>query len=81
MVPAVLWLCLLIAKTLQNVQKNKSIKNQYFTAFAELPSEYEFVMDCEDYVETTDIENFFGGIFKNKNTTFEKASKKLQEKR
>ena len=70
----------LIAKTLQKAQKNKNIKTKYFTAFAELPAEYEFVLDCEDYVETTDIENFFSGIFKNKNTTFDKASKKASRK-
>jgi len=70
----------IIAKTLQKAQKNKSIKNKYFTAFAELPTEYEFVLDCDDYVETTDIEKLFKGIFKNKNTTFEKASKKAARK-
>ena len=70
----------LIAKTLQKAQKNKNIKNKYFTAFAELPVEYEHVLDCDDFIETTDIENFFGGIFKNKNTTFEKASKKAVRK-
>ena len=70
----------LIAKTLQKVQKNKSIKNKYFTAFAELPVAYENALDCDDFVETTDVENFFDGIFKNKNTTFEKASKKAARK-
>ena len=70
----------LIAKTLQKAQRNKSIKNKYFTAFAELPTEYEFALDCDDYVETTDMEKLFDGIFKNKSTTFEKASKKASKK-
>ncbi len=70
----------LIAKTLQKAQKNRKIKNKYFTAFAELPVVYEHVLDCDDFIETTDIENFFGEIFKNKNTTFEKASKKAARK-
>ena len=70
----------LIAKILQKAQRNKSVKDKYFTAFAELPTEYEFALDCDDYVETTDMEKLFGGIFKNKNTTFEKASKKAARK-
>ncbi len=70
----------LIAKTLQKVQKNRKIKNKYFRAFAELPIAYEHVLDCDDFIETTDIENFFGEIFKNKNTTFKKASKKAARK-
>lgn len=70
----------LIAKTLQKAQKNKHINNKFFTAFAELPVAYEHALDCEDFIETTDVENFFDGIFKNKNTTFEKASKKAARK-
>ena len=70
----------LIAKTLQKAQKNRKIKNKYFTAFAELPVVYEHILDCDDFIETTDIENFFGEIFKNKNTTFDKASKKAARK-
>ena len=70
----------LIARTLQKVQKNKKIKDKYFTAFTELPAAYEYALDCDDFVESTDIEKLFKGIFKNKNTTFEKASKKAARK-
>lgn len=70
----------LVAKTLQKAQKNKKVKNKYFTAFAELPVEFEHALDCDDYVETNDMEKLFDGIFKNKNTTFEKASKKAARK-
>ncbi len=70
----------LIARTLQKVQKNNRIKSKYFKAFAELPSEFEFALGCDDYIENSDIEKFLDGIFKNKNTTFEKASKKASRK-
>jgi len=70
----------LIAKTLQKAQKNNRIKSKYFKAFAELPSEFEFALACDDYIENSDIEKFLDGIFKNKNTTFEKASKKASRK-
>ncbi len=70
----------LIAKTLQKAQKNRNVKSKYFTAFAELPAEFEYALDCEDYVENSDIEKLVSGIFKNKNTTFEKASKKANRK-
>ncbi len=70
----------LVAKTLQYVQKNKVLRNRYFTSFSELPIDIAYALDCDDYVDDSEIEKLFDGLFKNKNTTFEKASKKAARK-
>ncbi len=70
----------LVAKTLQKVQKNKRLQKKYFINFDQLPNELENVLNCEDYMDTSEIEKLFESIFKNKNTTFEKASKKASRK-
>jgi len=70
----------LVAKTLQKVQSNKSLKRKFFTNFDDLPIALENALNCEDYMDTSEIEKLFENIFKNKNTTFEKASKKASRK-
>jgi penicillin-binding protein 1A len=70
----------LIARTLQKVQNNKSLRKRYFTSFAELPFEYEEALNCNDFVDSSEIEKLFDRFFKNKSTTFDKASKKASRK-
>ncbi len=70
----------LVAKTLQKIQKNKVLSNKYFASFEDLPLAYSDALDCVDYVDDSEIEKLFDGLFKNKNTTFEKASKKAARK-
>ena len=70
----------LVAKTLQKVQQNRTLRNKYFVAFEELPVDYQDALNCEDYKDASEIEKLFDGIFNNKNTTFEKASKKATRK-
>ncbi|MCF6296698.1 MAG: transglycosylase domain-containing protein [Flavobacteriaceae bacterium] len=70
----------LVAKTLQRVQNNSKLKKKFFTAFKELPIEYIDALSCEDFIEDSDFERFFEGIFKNKNANFGKSSKKVERK-
>lgn len=66
----------IVAKTLQKVQRNPRLKRDYLLKnnFTDT-SEY---LACPDFIEDSDIEKFFDDIFKDKNTTFEKASKKAK---
>ncbi len=70
----------LVAKILQKAQKNKKLKDKYFVNFENLPIEIENALNCNDYVDISEIEKLFESIFGNKNTTFEKASKKAERK-
>lgn len=70
----------LVAKTLQQVQKNRTLKNKFFTKFETLPEPFYGALDCEDYVDDSDIEKFLERIFKKKSTTFEQASKRAERK-
>ena len=70
----------LVAKTLQNVQKDPILRRRYFTTFEKLPKEYEDALICADFIDDSEIEKMFDGMFKNKNTTFEKASKKASRR-
>lgn len=70
----------IVAKTLQKVQENKSMTRKYFQRFNDLNGEYTYALDCEDYVDPSEIEKFFDDLFPDKGTTFEKASKKAQRK-
>lgn len=70
----------LVAKTLQNVQKDPILRRRYFTTFEKLPKEYEDALICADFIDDSEIEKLFDGMFKNKNTTFEKASKKASRR-
>ncbi len=66
----------IIARTLQKVQKNSGLKRKYLktTGF----NDYSNSLACPDYIDDSEIEKFFDDIFKDKNTTFEKASKKAK---
>lgn len=66
----------IVARTLQKVQKNSGLKRKYLktTGF----NDYSDFLDCPDYIDDSEIEKFFDDIFKDKNTTFEKASKKAK---
>ena len=70
----------IVAKTFQKVQKNKSMTRKYFQPFADLNGAYTYALDCEDYVDPSEMEQFFDDLFPDKSTTFEKASKKAQRK-
>ncbi len=70
----------IVAKTLQKVQNNRNLKKQLIEPFNELPVVYQDALSCEDFMEDSDFEKFFEGIFKNKNTTFEKESRKTERK-
>jgi len=70
----------IVAKTLQKVQKNTTLSTSLFEQFDQLPVAYQDALACEDFMEDSDFEIFFGRIFKNENTTFEKESKKTERK-
>jgi len=70
----------LVAKTLQKVQNNSSLRRSLFEPFDELPDAYQDALACDDFMEDSDFEKFFEGVFKNENTTFEKESKKAERK-
>ena len=70
----------LVAKTLQYVQKNTSLRKKYFISFEQLSEEYDDALTCADYIDDSELEKLFDGMFNNKNTTFEKASKKAGRK-
>ena len=70
----------LVAKTLQGVQKNKSLKRKYFRSFSSMTDENILALNCSDYVDDSEFEKFFDDFFAKKSTTFEKASKKAKKK-
>ncbi len=70
----------LIAKTLQSVQKNPILYRKYFENFPDLPEYLAEALSCEDYLEDSEFEKFFDGIFKKHETTVDKASKKAMRK-
>lgn len=68
----------LVAKTLQTVQKNNSLKSLYLNGL-NIPETYLSSLDCVDHIDDSDIEKFFDDIFRDKNMTFEKASKRAKK--
>ena len=70
----------LVAKTLQGIQKNRSLRKKYSKAFPPLSEDLTEALICDDYLEESDFEKFFEGIFKKHETTFDKASKKASRK-
>lgn len=70
----------IVAKTLQKIQRTKNFKKKYFVSFKSLPEAYDDALACVDYMEDSDIEKFWDKIFKEKNTNFEKTSKKAERK-
>ena len=70
----------LVAKTLQKVQNNSRLRRSLFEPFDELPTAYHDAMACDDFIEDSDFEKFFEGVFKNEKTTFAKESKKTERK-
>jgi len=70
----------LVAKTLQKVQNNVKLRRSLFEQFDELPVAYQDALACEDFMEDSDFEKFFEGIFKNENLTFEKESRRAERK-
>ncbi len=68
----------IVAKTMQKMQKSAGMKRRYLKA----PSfnYYSDALSCPDHIDDSEIEKFFDDIFKDKNTTFEKASKKAKRK-
>lgn len=70
----------LVAKTLQRVQRTKNFKKRYFTTFDSLPVEYEDALACQDFIDDSDFEKFWDGIFKEKNANFEKTARKTERR-
>jgi len=70
----------IVAKTLQKVQNNSDLRRSMFEPFDELLDAYQDALACDDFMEDSDFERFFEGVFKNENTTFEKESKKAERK-
>lgn len=70
----------LVAKTLQKVQSNSNLRRSMFEPFDELNDAYQDALACDDFMEDSDFERFFEGVFKNENTTFERESKKAERK-
>lgn len=70
----------IVAKTFQKVQKNKAMTRKYFESFPALSGEYTYALDCQDFVDSSEIEKFFDDLFPDRSTTFDKASKKAQRK-
>jgi penicillin-binding protein 1A len=70
----------LVGKVLQKVQKDKTLKRSFSTAFKPLPEEYTDALDCEDFIEDSAVEKFFEGIFKRNETTSDKAARRAGRK-
>lgn len=68
----------LVAKTLQQAQNNSALKNKYLRDLTISDSDTE-ALACVDHIDDSDIEKFFDDIFRDKNMTFEKASKKAKK--
>ncbi len=68
----------LVAKTLQQAQKNSTLKNRYLGDLTISDSDAESLA-CVDHIDDSDIEKFFDDLFRDKNMTFEKASKKAKK--
>jgi hypothetical protein len=64
----------LVAKTLRYVQK------RYSKSFAPLPEYYTDVLNCDDYLEDSGFELFFGKLFKSDRTTLDRAQRKAERK-
>lgn len=68
----------LVAKTFQRVQKNPEANRKYLSGL-KVSKEYSSALACVDHIDDSDFEKFFDDIFRDKNTTFEKASKKAKK--
>jgi len=70
----------LVGKTLQSIQRDNTLRRFFDAQFEPLPEEYADALDCEDYIEDSQIEKFFESIFKKTETTSEKAARKAERK-
>jgi penicillin-binding protein 1A len=70
----------LVAKTLQKIQKNAKLRNEYFTNFSDFNEATAALFDCDDFIEDTDLEKLLDDLFNKPETTKEKASKKAKRK-
>ena len=68
----------IVAKTLQQAGKNSTLKRRYLRDVS-ISNNYSESLNCVDHIDDSDIEKFFDDIFKDKNMTFEKASKKAKK--
>ncbi|MGB5321100.1 transglycosylase domain-containing protein [Lutimonas sp.] len=68
----------LVAKTLQQAQKNSTLRSKYLRGLTISDRDLE-AMACVDHIDDSDFEKFFDDIFRDKNMTFEKASKKAKK--
>jgi penicillin-binding protein 1A len=70
----------LAGKTLQKVQKDRTLRKTFSKQFDPLPEEFAGALDCDDYIEDSQIEKFFESIFKKTETTSDKAARKAERK-
>jgi len=64
----------LVAKTLRYVQK------RYSKPFKPLPEHFADALNCEDYLEDSGFELFFGKLFQRDRTTLDKEQRKAERK-
>ena len=67
----------IVGKTLQQVQKNNTLRRNYLRDVT-VSEDSSLALDCPDFIDDSDIEKFFENIFKDKDMTFEKATKKAK---
>ena len=70
----------IVARTLQDVQRSRSLKKRFFPPFSALPEDYDYALACADYIDDSEIERMLERVFSSDMTTFEKASKKAKRK-
>lgn len=68
----------IIGKTLQSAQKSSSFRNAYLKDVSVSDNDAQ-ALDCQDYVDDSQLEKFFDDIFRDENMTFEKAAKKAKK--
>jgi len=69
----------LVAKTLQQIEKDTELKKQFSTSFKPLTDDESYDLECDDFKEKTTIENFLD-IFKSDKTSFEKQQERAKRK-
>jgi len=70
----------LVALTIKQVQSDPELRQKFFVAFPELPSELMVKLDCPDFKEKS-ILNKFKDLFKKDKINFDRESNKPKEKK
>ncbi len=70
----------IVGITLQKVQNDMALQSSFDKDFDPLPKSLTGALDCEDFIEDSQIEKFFDHIFKKNKTTSGKAAKRAGRK-